>query len=481
MAVLLPFIALAQNSITISGVTTMELNHSNPKYRVNEPIELIINKDGTYKTIYDGKDTKFRSAQLSQIIFDKPEIPEHAWMLSKLMAGTYESIETKGMQYSLRNEIDQDCIDAYFLYEKYNSFFNDDYVTDYLQSLLYEIHPITLNDGRPGNLNIRVLKNASPNALCAPNGMIFITTGLLSLIDTEEELIGILAHEVAHFVLDHQVQNINTAMQRQKRAEFWAGMATAAAAIGEVYLAVDHDYVPTGNLTYSVAVLSSVIGMDIVERLGAKYTKAQEEQADEAAILLLRTIRIQPSAYASAFTKIGDYAILTGNYNYIYGGDSHPELMKRILNAGGTGGKIFSSTKYHQTMSLVNTFSAILEYNSRHMKACEELASKNINAGVATEEDYMLKAMVVRALSNTQESNEAALGYLKKAKSLNIFDYPYLSKQEGITLLRLGMKEEAQKSFQTYAESLEAIEEPDGYVNMELKWTKKMIYKSMSL
>ncbi|MDF1576788.1 MAG: hypothetical protein P1P86_16505 [Bacteroidales bacterium] len=169
--------------------------------------------------------------------------------------------------------------------------------------------------------------------------------------------------------------------------------------------------------------------------MGAAYSKEQEEEADKATILVMKSKDIAPSAYASALTKIGEYSILTGDYNALYGGDSHPELINRILNAGGTKDRIYNSPEYHQKMSMVNTYTAILEYNSRHLRSCEELVDKNINAGVATEEDYMLKAMVIRSLSNTQTSNEAALAYLQKAKSLNIFDYPYLSKQEGITFL----------------------------------------------
>ncbi len=54
-----------------------------------------------------------------------------------------------------------------------------------------------------------------------PNGTIMLSIGLLSIIDSEEELVSILAHEVAHFV-DHYVMNIIKQQEREKRAAFWA-------------------------------------------------------------------------------------------------------------------------------------------------------------------------------------------------------------------------------------------------------------------
>ena len=46
------------------------------------------------------------------------------------------------------------------------------------------------------------------NAFALPGGKIFITTGMLRLIDSEAELAGILSHEIAHSVLSHGFQGI---------------------------------------------------------------------------------------------------------------------------------------------------------------------------------------------------------------------------------------------------------------------------------
>ena len=44
----------------------------------------------------------------------------------------------------------------------------------------------------------RALRDPVPNAFALPNGSIYVNTGLLALLDDENELAAILAHEVMH-------------------------------------------------------------------------------------------------------------------------------------------------------------------------------------------------------------------------------------------------------------------------------------------
>jgi hypothetical protein len=53
-----------------------------------------------------------------------------------------------------------------------------------------------------------IVDEASPNAFALPGGKIFIHTGILQIMDSEAELAGILAHEIAHSVLSHSYQNL---------------------------------------------------------------------------------------------------------------------------------------------------------------------------------------------------------------------------------------------------------------------------------
>ncbi len=430
----------------------------------------IESEDNTYLITY---------GQITNISFDKPHTLKELWNLISINSDFYRN--QMGKQYDLRHDLDDETIDFINTQEKYNLFFEDEYLEENLQSLLFKIHPITLSDERPGNLNIKILKSKSPNAICCPNGTILISTGLLSTINSEEELYAVLSHEVAHFVLDHHVVNYNIELDRQKRAVFWAGLATAAAAAMEIYMAAEHEIYTGGSLTLSTAILSSSIAASVMERLGAKYTRKQELEADMAAKMVLEYYNINPNSLASALSKIYDYCVFTGDYYALSGKGTYPALLERIKSIGEATTNDYYSQKYHKLVSFVTTFNAIHEFNSGHLLACNRLVDRNIEAGVATEDDYILKAMVCKNLYDTPERNMEALSFIEKAKSINVTPKYYVFKQEGLTLLRLNRNAEAKVAFTKYLESLNEIEDKTDNTLREIDWTKKMIYKSEKL
>lgn len=46
------------------------------------------------------------------------------------------------------------------------------------------------------------------NAFCAPGGYIYVYTGLIKFLDTEDELVGVLGHEIAHADRRHSTQQL---------------------------------------------------------------------------------------------------------------------------------------------------------------------------------------------------------------------------------------------------------------------------------
>src|SRR5256714_5336912 len=49
----------------------------------------------------------------------------------------------------------------------------------------------------------RALRDPQPNAFALPNGSIYVTTGLMSLLDNESQLAAVLAHALTHVVRRH--------------------------------------------------------------------------------------------------------------------------------------------------------------------------------------------------------------------------------------------------------------------------------------
>ena len=166
---------------------------------------------------------------------------------------------TRGTQVEIRTDAELNALEYISAIRNKGLEFDDPYLLNYLYSLITKISPSVLIDGRPGGINLIVEDNPDVNAGTYPNGTIVINTGLLSVLHTEDELVAVLAHEVAHFVLDHHMQNINAEIQRQRRAEIGAAIATifaAAAEIGATYYSGGY-YIP-GAVTAATAMNPSL-------------------------------------------------------------------------------------------------------------------------------------------------------------------------------------------------------------------------------
>jgi beta-barrel assembly-enhancing protease len=76
---------------------------------------------------------------------------------------------------------------------------------------------VARNSARPGvEWRFAVIDDASANAWAAPDGYIFITTGMIADMQTEAELAGVLAHEITHVVEKHHLKAVQQAAQRSK-------------------------------------------------------------------------------------------------------------------------------------------------------------------------------------------------------------------------------------------------------------------------
>jgi len=481
-------IAFPQLTFQLTGITNKKIESipSGSNLELN-----FIYKDNAENMLanvnVNGKDENIDLNKLENVTFKISNINEF-WQVQALKSGAYENILKSGLQYKMRNELDEEIIEYTNSLRKNNLIFYDSYLESYLYSIAYRIYPEKLSDGRPGIVSLVIVKDIIPNASIASNGTLFVTTGLLSTINSEAELIAVLAHEISHFVLDHNIININKSIDRQKRAEFWATLATTVAAIADSYIASNNDYYSPGLLTMSTAILSYSIAESINERLGLKFSKEQELDADKYAVELMKYIKTNPLALSSALEKIKKYCINTGNYLALSGEGTHPSLDERISKIGIP--IKFEDKKYDVYISLVNSSNAILEFNKHHFSDCYNLAIRNVNAKVGTEDDYLLMALVNINTFDTQEKNLESLQYIAKAKSLKVCPNINLSKVEAIIYLRLKKKNEALESLSKYRETLEKETSnhdnilntnewsaKNNFLSTEMEWTLKMINK----
>lgn len=101
-----------------------------------------------------------------------------------------------------------------------------------------------------------VVDDPTPNAFALPGGFIYVTRGLLSLMDSEAELAAVIGHEIGHVTARHSVSQ----MSRQQIAQLGLGLGMI--------------FVP------AVAEVGDLAGAGL-QLLFLKYGRDDEHQADE--------------------------------------------------------------------------------------------------------------------------------------------------------------------------------------------------------
>lgn len=406
---------------------------------------------------------------------------------AKIITNVLHELSKKGTQNDLRWEMEEDALEFIDRVKSLNLNFNDPYLENYIYSLIAKIIPEGLIDGRPGNINLLILIDPTLNASMYPNGTLVINSGLLANLHSEDELVAILSHEIAHYVCDHSIQNINKEITRQKRAAFWAALATGVTAAAEGYAAYNNNYYIPGGATIGMAVLSSSIASQAVKRLGMKYNYDQEFEADQLSIEILQSLGYNKNALSTALNRLKDEQEVERSLSMYFSSYTHPALMERIYKAGSP--ENISDNKFEKYISFAVTSTAQMKFQDRRFNQALSLVTQNINNNVGTAEDYILKANCYLALYNTQESNKEVLNAINKAKALNPNDIN-IYKSEILALLRLGNQTSALDKLKEYQQKLDSMRQQtdtiksgsswdyiNNFINIEKDWSRNMIIK----
>ncbi len=413
--------------------------------------------------------------------------PQDLWD-SEVIANVLYMLKKKGTQIDMRNEMESDAIEFIVRLQAKNLLFNDPYLESYIYGLVSKIAPKTLADGRPGNVNVVIMIDPNPNAMTFSNGTIVITTGLLSVLHTEDELVAILAHEIAHFVLDHTVINVNKEISRQKRAAFWAAVATGVTAVAEGAIAVNSDgYYKPGVATRTAAIVAAEIASKVVEHLGMKFNHEQEDEADALAQEMIKILGYDKNAFATALSRLQKLQIDERSNDIYFSSYTHPALVSRIEKAGVP--QELENADFERIISFAITQTAISKFNNRRFRQVLPLVTQNIENKVATADDYILRANCILYLYNDPKSNKSVLEDINMAKSLDSSNLN-IYKAEIIALLRNKEKQAALDNLTQYISDLELSKEKLErfnsdelwesayfYYNKEIEWAREMQIK----
>ena len=386
--------------------------------------------------------------------------------------------------YEIRSEIEADANKYIDLLYENNLVFEDPFLETYLYSVVSKFAPDKRADGFPYDIRVIIVKDPSINAYIYPNGTMVVNTGLLATVHTEDELVAVLSHEVAHFVANHTLVNIQKIEKAKARAEFWAGFATLLAAGAEV-AAASNGYYTYGGITAGTAILSYSIASQVIERLGMEYTKEQEKEADLMALEVLKYLGYDVNAAATLFNRMTETYNKEGNWAAYYLSGDHPSLKERIEYSGKPYSRI--DPEFEKKISFAVTDAAITKYRHGRFTQAMELVDQNINNRVGTDDDYLIKALCLLYLFNDDAHNKEAIAMIQQAKAINAGN-ANIFRTEIIASLRINDLSTASKLLESYKEKItgelnDALKDTPNYrfLSGELDWIRKMAVKVKGL
>ena len=153
------------------------------------------------------------------------------------------------------------------------------------------------------NYHFKILNIDGPNAFSIPGGYIYVTYDLFDYIQSDDELAGILAHEIAHVIHNHAL--------KQTRDNTKFTLLTILA----VLLTREPDVGVLGKLT-TITLLN-------------QYSREYEEEADSTAINLLIKTEYNPVGFLTFLERLYTREMFKPEINLgIF--QTHPETENRI-------------------------------------------------------------------------------------------------------------------------------------------------------
>ncbi|WP_034297168.1 M48 family metallopeptidase [Herbaspirillum sp. RV1423] len=143
-----------------------------------------------------------------------------------------------------------------------------------------------------------------PNALALPSGQIVLTDEIVKLLDDDNAVMGVLAHELGHVHRRHLMRRL-----------------IQSSAIGAAATAL------FGDISAVIANIPTVL-------LDMKYSRDVEREADDYAIALFKANGISRQKLAYVFEKLGEKEAASADIPpYLSSHPASAERVERILNA----------------------------------------------------------------------------------------------------------------------------------------------------
>ena len=204
---------------------------------------------------------------------------------------------------------------------------NDPEIEAYVQSLGSALTAQAENAVH--NFEFFLVGDPTLNAFAAPGGFIGIHTGLLLHTETESELAGVVAHEIAHVTQRHMARTFEKASQ--------LSIPMAAAMLGAILLG-------TQNPEAGQAAFAAIAAGNAQYQLN--FTRSHEEEADRIGMQILAQSGFDPRGMPSFFERMQRANRLTDNAQLPEFLRTHPVSVTRIADSRNRAEQY--PTKHHR-------------------------------------------------------------------------------------------------------------------------------------
>lgn len=178
----------------------------------------------------------------------------------------------------------------------------DPKVNDYLNQICGQI--ARLSDRPDIPYTVSVYQAPEPRAMAFPGGFIYVSTGLLKLVDNEAEVAGVLGHEITHVVLHHPAGVLERGLHDKDLAAILNG--------------------PKGADTTSA-------GAAAIRLLAIGYGRDVETTTDVTAMLYLSRVGINPDGMIQVMEKLNPPNASSEMF-WEPIAEGHPRMIDRIAS-----------------------------------------------------------------------------------------------------------------------------------------------------
>jgi predicted Zn-dependent protease len=296
----------------------------------------------------------------------------------------------------------------------------------------------------------RILRDPLANAFALPNGSIYVNTGLIAKLDSEAQLVGVLAHEVTHVRNRHTYHAHRSYRKKMVAINIIAAVGTLNPYGGALGMSISALATALPVVTYA-----TIIG----------YSRDLERDADREAVRSLARIGYDPQEMAGAFRSLQkDY---DGEQVKLFYAD-HPELkdrieaVERIVSAERLqkGSKPHAGAEYLIAMERSLRHDVRLSIDAGKFRTATAVAKRLVEIDSRSSENVYLLAESYRALgprapelTAAELTNNAKKRLTKKRNKLTL-------EEEEAELMRtsagaLNLQQNETRAAELYARALE--------------------------